>query len=157
MKDVHGNYLYLTATAEAAARRLADLGATFTSGHRDQRQQAHAMAVNTMLQRDWVGHTYVHGGPVQAWIDENPGVVTIQDLAEGIYRLIAACPPGQQISRHLLMPCPCFDVQPRQDAVGVRILQTIPTLAGLTQFLEKEGYLTRWHCEFLGPTDTNGV
>lgn len=149
MKDMHGNYLYLTATAEAAARRLADLGATFTSGHRDLRQQAHAMAVNTCLQREWVGLTYVHGGPVQAWIDANPEAVTIPDLAEGIYCVMAALPPGQQLSHHLLMPCPCFDVQPRQDAIGVRILQTIPTLAGLTQFLEKEGYLTRWHCEFL--------
>jgi hypothetical protein len=151
MKDIHGNYLYLTATAEAAARILADLGAQFTSGHRDLRQQAHAMAVNVALQRDWVGVTYAHGSQVQAWIDGNPEVVTIPDLAEGIYRVIAALPPGQQISHHLLMPCPCFDVQPRQDKIGVLILQTIPTLEGLTKFLEKEGHLTRWHCEFLAP------
>ena len=148
MTDLDGQSLYLTATANAAARILADLGAEFTSGHRDLRRQARAMAVNTCLQRNWVGVTYQHGSQVQRWIDENPRVVTIQDLAEGIYRIIAALPPGQQISRHLLMPCPCFDVQPRQDAIGIKILQTIPTLPRLRHFKEKEGDLTRWHCEF---------
>lgn len=157
MKDLQGRSLYLTATAEAAARQLMDLGAAFTSGHRDLRTQAHAMAVNTALQRDWVGVTYIHGSQVQRWIDENPDVVTIHDLEEGIYQIIAALPPGQQISRHLLMPCPCFDVHPRQDAIGVRVLQAIPTLPGLRHFLEKEGYLTRWHCDFSDTPDLTKV
>lgn len=140
--------MYLTATAEAAAQQLAALGATFTSGHRDLRMQAHDMAVNVSLERNWVGKTYLHGAPVQSWIDVHPDVVTIADLAEGIYQVIAALPPDQQISHHLLMPCPCFDIQPLDDGTGTAILAAIQELPGLMTFLQKEGGLRRWHCDF---------
>lgn len=149
MKDRQGREMYLTAKAEAAAIILYDLGARFTSGHRDVRQQARAMAVNTLLNRKWVGQTYRKGGPIQAWIDAHPDATQADELAEGIYQLIAALPPDQQISHHLLMPCPVFDIEPRIDAIGERIYQAIPTLPGLTKFLEREGGLIRWHVEFL--------
>lgn len=149
MKDRDNREMYLTPEAEAAAEILAKLGARFTSGHRDMVRQAHAMAVNTSLNRQWVGQTYKRGAAVQLWIDEHPDVTTVEALADGIYRVIAALPGDQQISHHLLMPCPCFDVEPRTDAIGEKIYQAIKELPGLTKFLEREGGLLRWHVEFL--------
>lgn len=149
MKDRDNREMYLTPDAEAAAEILAQLGARFTSGHRDMVRQAHAMAVNTSLNRKWVGATYRRGGPVQLWIDQHPDVVTVEALTEGIYQVIAALPGDQQISHHLRMPCPCFDIEPRTDTTGERIYQAIRTLPNLTKFLEREGGLLRWHVEFL--------
>lgn len=148
MKDLQGREMYLSAVAEAAARRIADVGGQFTSGHRDLRQQAHAMAVNTALNRQWVGQTYRQGAPVQAWLNANLDAVTIEDLAEGIYCVMAALPPDRQLSHHLLMPCPCFDVQPQAGAIGEQIRRAILSLPGLVQFLDREGGLLRWHAEF---------
>lgn len=126
----------------------------FTSGKRDLWGQAHAMAVNVALQRDWIRQTYAHAAQMQTWVDQHPEAVGVDQLAVGFHQVLLSMNPEEQnlISRHLSGDA--FDVQPMVGPHGVpteegfAVLATIRGLDGLDKFLTKEGQLLRWHVQF---------
>ena len=141
----------LEPTAAAAARLLLQKhpNIQFTSGRRDVTQQAHAMASNIVSLRDrnWIGHTYLHGQKLQAWVDAHPEAVTVDQVTAGLAALMNAMSDAERlkISRHLTGRA--FDVRPMtQNAEAIK--NDIRNLPGLNKFLDKEGGHVRWHAQF---------
>ena len=139
----------LAPTAKAAAKLL--LGKhpniEFTSGRRDVRQQAHAMAGNVTHNRKWIGNTYIKGQKLQAWVDAHPEAVTVDQITAGLTQVMNAMSEDERskISRHLTGRA--FDVRPqKQNAKAIKA--DIRALPGLNKFLEREGGLVRWHAQF---------
>jgi hypothetical protein len=119
----------------------------FTSGRRSIFQQAHAMAGNVVLNRKWIGQTYLAGAKLQAWVDKNPKARTVDAITAGLEQVMKAMPEAElmKISRHLTGRA--FDVRP-VTANAAAIKADIRALPGLHKFLEKEGGLVRWHAQF---------
>ena len=139
----------LAPTAKAAAKLL--LGKhpniEFTSGRRDVRQQAHAMAGNVTHDRKWIGNTYIKGQKLQAWVDAHPEAVTVDQITAGLTQVMNTMSEDERskISRHLTGRA--FDVRPqKQNAKAIKA--DIRALPGLNKFLEQEGGLVRWHAQF---------
>jgi hypothetical protein len=119
----------------------------FTSGRRGIFQQAHAMAGNVVLNRKWIGQTYLAGAKLQAWVDKHPEAKTVDQITAGLEQVMKAMPPEElmKISRHLTGKA--FDVRP-VTANAAAIKADILKLPGLHKFLDKEGGLVRWHAQF---------
>ena len=119
----------------------------FTSGRRGIFQQAHAMAGNVVLNRKWIGQTYLAGAKLQAWVDKHPEAKTVDQITAGLEQVMQAMPPDElmKISRHLTGKA--FDVRP-VTANAAAIKADILKLPGLHKFLDKEGGLVRWHAQF---------
>lgn len=152
MADPQIEALNLADTARAAAYTLkrAHPEVTFTSGRRDRRAQARAMAGNVALNRQWIVQTYLDSEASRAcqrWVDAHPEATTSAAIAEGLAAVLEALPDVQagRISKHLSGEA--FDVQP-VTANAEQIKTTIRALPGMVKFLEKEGGLIRWHVQF---------
>ncbi len=119
----------------------------FTSGRRSIFQQAHAMAGNVVLNRQWIGQTYLAGAKLQQWVDQHPTAKTVDQITAGLEQVMTAMPQAElgRISRHLTGRA--FDVRP-VTANAAAIKAFIKTLPGLHKFLDKEGGLVRWHAQF---------
>src|SRR5438309_724539 len=130
MKTSDGFEMFLTVEAEEVAKVLYGLGADFSSGHRDLGMQAHAMAVNVALNRNWIRETYINGGHLQACVDAHPNARKVEDLIPillaGLHDLSSF--EVSKISHHFLIPCPVFDVVPRFDDTGDSIHAAIEGL-----------------------------
>ena len=119
----------------------------FISGCRRVFQQAHAMASNVVINRKWIGQTYLAGAKLQQWVDKHPEAKTVDAIAAGLEQTMKAMPEDElvKISRHLTGKA--FDVRPvtaNANAIKAGILK----LPGLHRFLDKEGDLVRWHAQF---------
>jgi hypothetical protein len=139
-----------TARAAAYALKKAHPSITFTSGRRNKREQASAMAGNVVANRKWIEETYV-ASPLrtrcQDWVDKNPDKKTKAEIADGLTSLFDAATDAElgKLSKHLSGEA--FDVQPVEtDAEAIKT--TIRSLDGLDKFLDKEGGLVRWHAQF---------
>ena len=119
----------------------------FTSGRRSIFQQAHAMANNVVLNRKWIGQTYLAGAKLQQWVDKHPEAKTVDAVTAGLEQTMKAMPEAElvKISRHLTGKA--FDVRPVA-ANAAAIKADILKLPGLHKFLDKEGGLVRWHAQF---------
>lgn len=119
----------------------------FTSGRRTVFQQAHAMAGNVVLNRKWIGQTYLAAAKLQQWVDQHPEATTVDAITAGLQQVMNAMPEQEllKISRHLTGRA--FDVRP-VTANAAAIKAFIQGLPGLQKFLEKEGGLVRWHAQF---------
>jgi hypothetical protein len=119
----------------------------FTSGRRTVFQQAHAMAGNVVLNRKWIGQTYLAGAKLQQWVDQHPAARTVDAITAGLEQTMKAMPEAEllKISRHLTGRA--FDVRP-VNANAAAIKADIQNLPGLQKFLDKEGGLVRWHAQF---------
>jgi hypothetical protein len=119
----------------------------FTSGRRSVFQQAHAMARNVVVNRKWIGQTYLAGSKLQHWVDIHPEAKTVDTITAGLEQVMKAMPEDEctKISRHLTGRA--FDVRPVTANAGA-IKADIRALPGLHKFLEKEGGLVRWHAQF---------
>ncbi len=138
---------------EAVARKAATIlhnkypQLQFTSGRRSIFQQAHAMARNVVLNRKWIGQTYLAGAKLQRWVDTHPGAKTVDAITAGLEQTLKTKPEAEflKISRHLTGKA--FDVKP-VTANAKKIKADILQLPGLHKFLDKEGGLVRWHAQF---------
>lgn len=149
MTDLDGQEMGLTADAERVASDLAAHGAVMTSGHRHLDRQAHAMAVNTLQNRQWIGQTYLHGAEIQELVTHHPEWDTEDELSNQIFYFLSDHPDiAKTISHHLLVPCPCFDVKPQSvnDVVRQRIAEW-EREGVITKVLWKEGWLEKCHIE----------
>jgi hypothetical protein len=119
----------------------------FTSGRRSTFQQAHAMANNVVINRKWIGQTYLAGAKLQQWVDQHPEATTIDQITAGLEKVMNAMKEDElvKISRHLTGRA--FDVRP-VTANAAAIKADILKLPGLHKFLDKEGGLVRWHAQF---------
>ena len=154
-----GDEMCLTADAERVCADLVALGAVATSGHRSVAGQAHAMAVNVAQNRKWIGQTYRHGAELQALVDAHPEWVSARDIGEGLY--LAMTFDGAHaggLSHHLLLPCPCFDLDPESvtDRVRVRI-EDYQREGVIVQVLWREGGLKKCHIEVAALPDVKTV
>lgn len=121
----------------------------FTSGRRNVRQQAHAMAGNIVAlhDRQWIGKTYLAGAKLQQWVDQHPEAVTVDAITGGLEQTLNAMPEADlmKISRHLTGRA--FDIRPV--ILNARVIKAdILTLPGLHKFLDHEGGHVRWHAQF---------
>jgi hypothetical protein len=127
-------------------------GVVFTSGRRDPKAQAHAMASNVAAAgRDWITRTYLHSEAsraCQAWVDSHPSANAVDDLAAGLLSVLQEFGDDvlRGLSKHLSGEA--FDVVPVPGVRGDAIQERIGTLPGLDKFLHREGGLTRWHAQF---------
>ncbi len=136
--------LGLVPSVEAKARELQAKAPSviFLSGRRTLEQQAHAMASNAALDRQYVGRTYAHS-PIalrlQRWMNQNPHATDIEHIAAGFLFVMKQCPVSElhHLSRHLTGKA--FDIAPHSAPVAV-IEALEPEL-----FLQHEGALVRWH------------
>lgn len=127
----------------------------FTSGRRDRHAQARIMAENSIGERQWVSHTYLHAADFQTWLDLHPEAQTVEQIAHGFSHILAAMPDDdlEKLSRHCSGNA--FDVLPLiRDAKGTpteegqMVLLVIRQLPGLDKLLTKEGGKVRWHAQF---------
>jgi hypothetical protein len=152
--DASGRPLNLREPAATAARllRKAHPSVVFTSGRRDLRAQARAMAQNvSKAGRDWIAKTYKPSAAraaLIAWLESHPHIRYWGPMAQGFVGVLMKLPPDEvaKISRHL--GGLAFDVSPVSGATGVAIRKTILTLPHLRTFLDHEGGLVRWHLDF---------
>ena len=139
----------LEPTAKNAAKILQSKHPTieFTSGRRGAFQQAHAMARNVVLNRHWIGQTYIAGAKLQQWVDQHPGAKTVDEVTAGLEQVMKAMPQEElvKISKHLTGRA--WDVRP-VIANAAAIKADILSLPGLHKFLDHEGGLARWHAQF---------
>lgn len=126
----------------------------FTSGRRDLDEQAHAMAVNVSINRNWIRETYLHAESLHRWVMAHPEADTTQTLHEGLYHHLLSLPDADvfKISYHLTGDA--FDVRPmvhdgKPTLYGEKILEVMRSLPGLDKVLLKEGGLIRWHAQFV--------
>lgn len=126
----------------------------FTSGRRDLDEQAHAMAVNVSLNRNWIRETYLHADSLHQWVMAHPEADTAKALHEGLYQHLLSLPDSAvfKISYHLTGDA--FDVRPmvhegKSTLYGEKILDVMRSLPGLDKVLLKEGGLVRWHAQFI--------
>ena len=144
--------LNLSPTAKAAAYELkkAHPSVKFTSGRRDKQEQAHAMATNVVLNRNWIKQTYKltpAREACQKWVDDNKDQTTVDQITTGLKGVLDGLSDLDlgRLSKHLSGDA--FDVQPvTKDADAIK--KTIRGLSGLDKFLEQEGGLERWHAQF---------
>jgi hypothetical protein len=138
--------------AEAAELLLSrHPGVVFTSGRRDVRQQANAMAGNVVVKRRWIEETYTATAErtaLQAWVDANPAAVTKEQISAGLESVMASWTDEQKrrISRHFSGQA--FDVNPVPGPAGEVIKATIQALPNLRKFLPEEGGRVIWHADF---------
>jgi hypothetical protein len=120
-------------------------GVRFTSGRRDIRRQARAMAGNVVRRRRWIEQTYRSTPAIRAlqqWVDSHPEANTADEIAAGILAVLNSLSVEQRmtISRHLSGRA--FDIAPGSaPESAVRALQP-------RKFLTREGGLTIWHVDF---------
>jgi hypothetical protein len=142
--------LKLSGKAKKAAEMLLEQfpDIVFTSGRRDLKDQARAMAGNVVKKRDWIKNTYKANkasAACQKWVDDHPEAVTKEDIAAGLsdtFKSLGAA--AGLISKHLTGDA--FDVQPvSKDAAAIK--DAMKKLPG-AKFLDKEGGLVRWHVQF---------
>lgn len=143
--------LKLSSKAKKAAETLLEKHpeVEFTSGRRDLKEQASAMAGNVTKNRNWIKQTYASSKASKAcqkWVDDNPDAKTKKEIADGLYETLNGLGSAVGgISKHLSGDA--FDVQPvTKNAAEIK--KTIKGLPGIKKFLEKEGGLIRWHAEF---------
>jgi len=143
--------LNLSAAAKKAAETLLEKypDTEFTSGRRDLKDQARAMASNVVKKRDWIKNTYTCSAASKAcqkWVDDHPEAKSQADIAAGLLDTLKGL-GGQAgaISKHLTGDA--FDVQPvTKDADAIK--KFIKSLPGNPKFLDHEGGLCRWHVQF---------
>jgi hypothetical protein len=127
----------------------------FTSGRRDKKGQARAMASNVANptlkdNRHWIKKTYKESparDALQKWVDDNGDKTTKSEIAEGLLGVLDGLTAEQlsHVSKHLTGEA--FDVQPvTKHAAAIK--KTIRNLPGLSWFTDKEGGLVRWHAQF---------
>ena len=139
-----------TARSAAYALKAAQPSVTFTSGRRSKEDQARAMASNVVSNRKWIEQTYRKSAlrtQLQDWVDDNPKQKTKAEIAAGLLSVFdaAADADALQFSKH--MTGMAFDVQPvTKNAAAIK--KSIRALTGLSEFLEQEGGLLRWHAQF---------
>ena len=138
----------LTADAKLVLDDLVSRGAVPTSGHRSIAGQARAMAVNTALNRQFIGQTYKRGAALQRLVDEHPEWVTATRLGEGLFQAMTLDPElAKGLSHHLIYPCPCFDLDvPVNEDVKARI-EEYQREGVITRVLWKEGGMDKCHVE----------
>lgn len=146
--------LGLTGNALAGAQALEAKfpGLQFTSGRRAVPDQARAMAGNIVLNRKWIGETYVDtlaSRALQHWVDTNPQAKTAVAIAAGLTAVMTPWGDAMKalLSKHFSGQA--FDLQPlAQGALANAVIAFIHTLPGLDKFLTREGGLIRWHLQF---------
>lgn len=136
--------------------------AIFTSGRRDMREQAKAMAVNTIKYGvGWLGDTYKNKQMVaelEEWMEQNlEKTASIQMLTEGFYLTLTEKQAGQ-LSQFPHprgdawdIACPRFSNDQIDEAETLRIKQTIealPVSLGLQLILTREGTHRIIHAQF---------
>lgn len=143
--------LSLTADAATVLTDLMTLGAVPTSGHRTIAGQAHAMAVNVAQNRAWIGQTYRHGAGLQQLVDAHPEWVTPAMIGEELYREMTLNPDvARGLSHHLLLPCPCFDLDPESVTEKVRLrIEDYQREGVIIRVLWIEGGLKKCHIEVM--------
>ena len=146
--------LNLNETAKNAAYDLKAKhpGIVFTSGRRDKKDQARAMASNVVKNRKWIAQTY-KATPISAacqkWVDDNPQSKSADAIEAGLLSVITQFDDSElrKLSKHLSGDA--FDVQP-VSANANQIIADMNALADASggKFLSKEGGLVRWHIQF---------
>jgi len=141
--------LKLSSKAEKAAKQVLQEhpDIQFTSGRRDLKEQAHAMAANVAKKRDWIKNTYKASkasAACQKWVDDHPEAKSSADIAAGLLDTLKKLGnDAGAISKHLTGDA--FDVQPvTKNADAIK--KTLNSLGG--KFLDHEGGLCRWHVQF---------
>ena len=129
----------------------------FTSGRRDWKSQARAMAPNVLKNRKWIAQTYSKKSALfmaaQRWVDDNPGAGTREAVEAGLLGVFQRFPEEvARRSREGHFAGLAFDVRPVPSQESA-FLQAVSTLPGVnpTQVFTKEGGLTIWHVGFFRP------
>ena len=154
----------LSPNAQHAAEMIFQAHPTivFTSGRRDVRQQAEAMAVNTIRYGvGWLGQTYKNRQMVEqleGWMEQNlEKTASVQQMTEGFYRTLVAEQSGQLIQfPHCRgdafdIACPRFasgQVDEQQTTLIKSIIESLPTALGLQLILTREGAHRIIHAQF---------
>lgn len=151
--------LRLAPRARVAATILNEMfpDIVFTSGLRDVRKQAGAMAKNFLRNPQWIGQTYLKGAELQTRLDR----IKPQTQAEAhlvILEYLESKPESwlADFSRHFAGYA--FDVQPVVDVTGIptarghKIIECLRFKLGAEKVLLKEGGLVVWHVQFT-PTE----
>ena len=163
---------HVRANAESLEREFGGI-IVWTSGYRDIREQAHAMAKNTLVNRQWIKATYRRIGrpsyqiaqQLQHWVDAHPECTGERTLTDGLHAQLLTIPQGRLISRHswTIGATPAslaFDLEPiehhdEMTAMGQEVWHRILSLPYLDPPpMQREGGLRRWHVQFM-PIDTS--
>jgi hypothetical protein len=139
--------------AQAAAQQLLAgfPSVIFTSGRRDAKQQADAMAGNVLQNRKWIEQTYLPSPEreqLQCWVDSHTAAVTQAAIAAGLAGIMAKWTDAQKKNLSPHFSGQAFDVHPVAGDQGTALKNAIPNLPNLRTFLEKEGGLVIWHADF---------
>lgn len=160
--------LNLSPIAEAGAHALqaAFPWLIFTSGRRDLRQQAHAMAVNTFSNKNWVADTYKNPGTIPESIYKYYDIVpvkyldltwNISSIEAVIYHDLSQMSESQQhdISRHLTGDA--FDCQWEDSLRMNDVVETSKELNGCDKVLTNEAGHLVLHVQFVYRFSTKEV
>jgi hypothetical protein len=129
---------------------------TFNSGKRDATEQASAMAANVVEDRTGYFATYKAtdlAKQLQDWVDKNPKAKDQATIAAGLKSVMDTWEKKDllRLSKHLTGEA--FDMQPiESDKQAAAIKKDAKEMAQKegsegSDFLEKEGKLTRWHVQ----------
>lgn len=156
--------MQLSPNAKRAAQlvRTAHPAVLFTSGRRDVRDQARAMAENTIRYgTDWLGQTYTNQAMVQAlvhWTHQHlESAASVGLMTEGFYRTLVTDHAGS-LTQFPHVRGDAFDIQCPRFASGQideqtvnairRTIETLPNGLGLQLILTKEGAHRVIHAQF---------
>ena len=156
--------MHLSPNARRAAQLVLAAHPTvlFTSGRRDVRDQARAMAENTIRYgTDWLGQTYKNQAMVQAlvtWTHTHlDSAASVPLMTEGFYQTLVSDQAGQ-LTQFPHVRGDAFDIQCPRFASGQideqtvsairRTIETLPNELGLQLILTKEGSHRVIHAQF---------
>ena len=150
------------------AQRAAELvlaahpSVVFTSGRRDVRDQARAMAANTIRYGvEWLGQTYRNQEMVQQleqWMEQNlEKTASLPLMTEGFYAALVSGQAGQFAQfPHCRgdafdIQCPRFEsgqIDERETAAIKQTIERLPVKLGLQLILTREGQHRVIHAQF---------
>ena len=156
--------MQLAQNAKRAAQMVLDMhpGIIFTSGRRDLRGQARAMAENTIRHGvGWLNSTYKNKemvGQLEEWMEANlEKTASTQHMTEGFYQTLVSLQAGR-LAQFPHCRGDAFDIQcprfadGRIDEASVnaikRTIEALPVELGLQLILTHEGSLRIVHAQF---------
>lgn len=142
--------LDLAPLMEEHAVRLLELfpSVRYTSGRRSLHQQAHAMAVNHVQDKEYLVRTYVHAAEFLAAIENDGLEDSVDSVSEAIYNTLLEMP---ELIKAAHLNGDAVDLVPMETKygistlVGMDVISWIKACPATTDFRTREGGLRRWH------------
>src|SRR5574337_560239 len=119
----------------------------FTSGRRTLHEQAHAMAVNYIQDKQFLTRTYIHAAELMQAVEQCDTPNSVDGITEALYQTLEENPDlvkGPHLSGDAVDIAP-MEIGGLPTPTGMCVIEWIKKCPDTTDFRTREGNLSRWH------------